>query len=306
MVMEVIHLDTKINEDIAIALGFFDGIHLGHQEVLKTTLNLAHINKIKSAILTFDINPKCFVLKQEQRHLMTLQQKYEFLKKLGFNYMIVIPFDEVTATMSKQAFIDEILIKNHVKHVVCGNDFKFGKSGLGNVDTLKSYRCFFKLTMVYPLEIDCYRISSSMIKQELIDGNIEQVNALLGHTFTIRGEVVKGKQRGKSVVGFATANTTYNGYVLPHNGVYAVQVVVANKSYYGMANIGYNPTFGDINKSTLEVHIFDFNTMIYGETIEVAFCSMVRFEKKFDDIVSLTKQLELDQIKIKELFKKEA
>lgn len=297
--------ESFIEEDNVIALGYFDGIHLGHQQVLNKTIEISKKRNIKSTLLTFDSNPKAFLSNEPISYLTSLQQKINMAKSIGFDNVIILPCNKQLINLSKEQFIEDVLLANNVKYVVCGYDFKFGKNGTGNTTTLEGYNTYFDIEIISPMLLDSHRVSSTLVK-ELLRSDLNHANSLLGYPYTIQGEVVKGMQRGKSIVGFATANVNYMEHILLQNGVYGVQVYVHNKAYIGMANIGFNPTFGDIKKPTLEVHIFDFDQMIYGDVIDVSFCFEVRKELKFDSVEQLSSQLQEDQKQIIEIFKKEA
>lgn len=304
--MKIIDItNEKIKEDIVLALGYFDGVHLGHKVVLEQAIHISKNKKIKSAVFTFKNSPKNFIENREENHILSYDFKLKKLEEIGFDYVLVLPFDELISKINYNDFVINYISSNCVKHIVCGYDYKFGYKGLGNTRKLSTYD-HFDLTIIDEYLLNKVRVSSSYIKNNIRSGNIELANKLLGYNFTIIGKVIKGKQRGKNLVGFATANIEYTQYILPQNGVYAVKVKVDDIIYKGMANIGYNPTFGDINKPSLEVHIFDFDKEIYGEILEVSFNKKVRNECKFDNIEQLKSQLKKDHIEILNSFEKEA
>ena len=299
--MEVIYLNQtdKIKEECVLCLGYFDGLHLGHQKLLDKTIEIANKSHLKKVLLTFSMNPKSYLLNQKEQYLTPLDYKKNFLKAIDFDYIIVVDVD-VLGLQEKQ-FIEQYILNHNIKAVVCGYDFKYGSNRSGNIETLKNYQQF-ELFVVDKCELDHQRVSSTQIKEFIIKGQIEQANRFLGRPYMIQGKVVHGKKRGKILLGFATANVDYQNYIMPKRGVYGVEVLIENQSYKGMANIGLNPTFGDIEVPTLEVHIFDFDKMIYDQNINVYFQFFVRDEKKFSSFDDLVNQLNQDMFNIKENF----
>lgn len=306
--MEIIYLDkTNISKDIVIALGYFDGIHLGHKSVIEQMLLIAKDTKMKSSVFTFLNSPKSFFTNQDDMYLCSFDFKVKKLEEMGVDYLLVLPFDDVISNFSLNDFIDKIIVKNHVKHIVCGYDYRFGKNALGTThELIELSNNRYNVSIVNKFDVDNRRVSSTLIKNHIIEGDIDLANQLLGYEYSIAGLVVKGKQRGRSVVGFATANIDYKNYVLPKKGVYAIKIIIDNKTYLGMANIGINPTFGDILKPTLEVHVFGFDQMIYGYIVQVEFYKKIRDEIKFESIDLLKEQLSNDHINILNYLKKEA
>lgn len=282
----------SVVEDCVVALGFFDGMHLGHQQLLEQSEIIAKEKNIKKALMTFDVAPKSVLLQLPENYLMTLKDKEDYLEQRGFDYLFVLPFSKEIASLSADKFLQNYLINGFMKHFVCGYDFHFGHLGAGNPELLKEV-CPTKIVAKY--ELSHHRVSTSSIKEDVTLGLINKANTSLGSSYSIQGEVIYGKQRGKSQLGFATANIDYKGYVLPKNGVYATLVQYNDKIYKGMTNIGYNPTFGDIERPSMEVHLFEFDEMIYGKTIKVFFKKRIRPEMKFESLEQLKTQLNNDQ-----------
>lgn len=297
---EQLHIDKT-----CVALGFFDGMHIGHLELLKEVEVVAKKTGYKKALMTFDRHPKSYLMEREFQYLMSLEDKIEYLQAYGFEYMFVICFTQQIASLSPQEFVDDYLIQQNIKHVVCGFDYHFGCFGKGDVALLRQLgEGRFQVSEISKKQMDHLKVSSSYIREVLMMGNVEKVNLLLKREYKITGQVIYGRQIGKTQLGFATANVDYQRYVLPRRGVYGAKVLVAGKIYYGMANIGYNPTFGDLTKPSLEVHIFDFDENIYGQVISVYFTYHVRDERKFASKEDLILQLQKDQEDIKIYFKK--
>lgn len=300
--METIYLkgqQLNFDEAICSAIGFFDGLHIGHMALVNKVLSVSKKMGYKSALMTFDHHP-LFVLGrvQEEKYLTSMKDRQEILEKLGIDYLFVIEFTKEVAALSPQDFICKYLIQNHIQHVVCGFDFRFGNHNIGDVQTLQSCTSF-QTSVIHEILYKNEKISSSRIRQCLDEGHIEEINALLGRRYCIKGTVVQGRQIGHTI-GFPTANVDYQSYFLPHNGVYAVKVYVHHKWYMGMCNIGYNPTFTALKKQSLEVYILDFYENIYGEEMIVEFYTMTRLEKTFSSKDELVNQLNQDQQDIRE------
>lgn len=305
--MEVIHIQlnsVSSLEDTCVALGFFDGLHLGHLELLNKVQEIANQNGLKKALMTFNQHPKSYLLEHDFHYLSSLEDKIEILKEYQFDYLLVIDFDEEVAKLSPTDFIEQYIVKQNIKYVVCGFDYHFGSYGSGHANTLQALaNARYQVVVINEKQVNGKKISSSYIRELLMLGKVEQVTTLLNREYAIKGEVVHGREIGRTI-GFATANINYGQYVLPKKGVYGVNVYVKDKQYIGMANIGFNPTFGDLTKPSLEVHIFDFNEDIYGEVIRATFSTHIREEVKFSSKEELIYQLQQDQLAIKKYFKK--
>lgn len=303
MVMEIFHVkqtsDFVLNDSVC-ALGFFDGLHLGHQELLKRVERISDEKKLKKALMTFSAHPKSILGKEEVKYLMSLDDKIRILKDRGFDYLFIIDFSSDVANMLPEVFIDDFLIKNHIKHIVCGFDFHFGKKGIGSpYDFIEND--YLEVDIIDKYVIDDLKVSSTLIKQLLLEGNIDKANYLLSRPYSITGEVIYGLQNGRKI-GFPTANIKLNDYVPLKRGVYGVYLLLDDKSYLAMANIGLNPTVGKIDCLSLEVNIFDFNEDIYGKEVTVYFIFRVRDERCFTSLEKLKKQLHIDKEYIKSHF----
>lgn len=303
--MKVIHysLDDLIEiEPIAIALGYFDGIHLGHQALMQETMNYANSHHIKSAVMTFNPNPLITIGKmQEERYLTSLDDRTKILEELGIDYFIIVNFTKEVSQLSDQQFYERILKKFDIRYYVCGFDFHFGYKGVGSGETLKQMAdC--EVYIQEKVADSNLKVSSTRINEQLRLGNIEEVNRLFTRPYRIYGKVIKGRQIGRTI-GFPTANVEYKPYVIPSGGVYVVKVEIKGKYYVGMCNIGYNPTFDALDTQSLEVNIFDFNEDIYDEYIYVYFYHKIRPEQKFASVNLLIEQLTKDTKTAKEYFK---
>lgn len=304
--MEVIYLkgqNVDINEPVCSAIGFFDGLHIGHMALVDEVISVAHKYNYKKALMTFDHYP-LFVLgmMKEEKVLTSMDDRIHILEDKGIDYLFVIEFTKEVAALSPQLFIQRYLLNCHIQHVVCGFDFRFGGHNEGNAQTLIDCQCLHT-TVVDEVLYKNEKISSSRIRCLLENGQMKDMNALLGRKYTISGIVIKGRQIGRSI-GFPTANIDYGAYFLPCNGVYVVKVYIDGQAYLGMCNIGFNPTFTALDKQSLEVNILDFYRDIYGRNIVVEFYEMIRSEKPFDSKDDLIKQLKTDQNYVRKYFEK--
>ncbi len=290
-----------IHEPIALAVGYFDGFHLGHQALLQEAKKKAEQHNLKSAVLSFDPNPLVTLGKmKEEKYLTSLKDREKILEAMHFDYFIILDFTKEVANLLPEVFIEQFLIQMNVKEVVCGFDFFFGRFGKGNGDLLKTYS-EFNTTIIEQVSNDHLKISTTRLNGLLQEGNIEKVNELMTRPYQITGDVIHGKKRGHQL-GFPTANVNYHHYIVPKRGVYAVKVKVSNQTYIGMCNIGMNPTFNDIDHDSMEVHIFDFNQDVYHQEITVQFYKHIRDEKAFQSKEKLIQQLSQDKEEIQAYF----
>jgi riboflavin kinase/FMN adenylyltransferase len=237
------------------------------------------------------------------RLLTPIEEKKKLFKKIGIDYLFIINFSKEFSEYSYKQFFDDILIdKIKTKHLVLGYDHKFGKNRDGDINKLIEYTKdnSIGMTVVEPKEIDNKIVSSTKIRNEIINGNMESANKMLGRNYCLEGIVVEGAKRGRSI-GFPTANIDIKekNKLLPCNGVYFVKANFNNASYFGVANIGLRPTFNNVKNPITEVHILDFNENIYGVEIEVEFIERLRDEKKFSTKEELEENIKLDIIKVR-------
>ncbi|WP_414043310.1 bifunctional riboflavin kinase/FAD synthetase [Macrococcus sp. EM39E] len=287
--------------ELALAVGFFDGLHLGHQAVINEMIKIANEKELKKAVMTFDPHPSVVLNPEKKRtdYLTPLQEKKNILEHLGIDYLFVVPFTSTFAKMEEQKFIQDYFTHNKVKHVIAGFDFSYGKFGKGNMLKLETDKKGFEVTAVPKQALNNEKISTTQIREDLKMGAVKHANAQLGRAYKITGLVVQGEKRGRTI-GFPTANVMPNeDFVLPRLGVYAVTLKreSTGKTYQGVCNIGVKPTFHDPDKSqvSIEVNIFDFNESIYGERVEVDWHDFIRPEQKFDGIDALINQINHDK-----------
>ncbi len=279
-----------------IAIGNFDGIHLGHQKVINDAKKKAKKNRLPFGLMTFEPVPVMFFNKKIKNHrINSLEQKKDQLKKLKLDFLIVIKFSKNFSSLSPEEFIKKIIHnKTSCRFLYVSKNFRFGFKRKGNIETLKKYekQYNFKKIIVKPHKVKKKIISSTFIRKQIRKGHIEEVNKLLNRNWSIKGKVIKGQKRGRKI-GFPTCNLRLNSYVIPRLGVYAVKVKTDNISNNGIANIGYRPTFNG-QSLLLETNIFGINKNLYNKVITVCFKKFLRVEKKFKSLEYLKKQIEID------------
>lgn len=291
--------NLKVSGEKVMALGYFDGVHVGHQKVIRTAVDLARETGRKAAVMTFHPHPSV-VLKQlnkREDYITPLEEKARLIRELGVDELYIVTFNEAFSQLSPQEFVDAYLIKLDVKHAVAGFDFTYGKMAKGNTSTLpEDARNMFKVTVIDKVEQGDQKVSTTSIREAILNGHVEEVIPMLGRPYQIQGMVVHGDKRGRTI-GFPTANIkTHSPYVYPDTGVYAVEMEIETGRYQGVCNIGYRPTFYEQEKKPLiEVHLFDFNGDLYGETVKVVWYKKLRSEQKFNGIEALKAQIENDK-----------
>jgi riboflavin kinase/FMN adenylyltransferase len=288
-----------IPENLALAIGNFDGMHLGHQKVINSCIEIAKQNNLTPAVLTFHPHPDSIInpASSEKKLMCNTATKVKLMDGFVIPHLFLLDFNTNLMEMTSDEFIEKILIeKFRVKAVVTGYNFHFGYKKLGNITTLKnaSEKHGFIYRSVKQLTRDNCEISSSRIRKLLKLGAIETVNQLIGREYTITGEVIHGKKIAKTI-DCQTANIALKeDLCYPLNGVYLVELAISGKQKFGVANIGIRPTVSDENTTLLEVHIFDFAEDIYGEILEIKFLHFLRPERKFKNIESLKVQVQKD------------
>jgi len=284
--------------NINLAIGNFDGVHLGHQKIIDELIEYSKIKNCSSAILSFKPHPRQF-FSDECRNfqLITEEEKICLLDKQGIDHYFSLLFDENIASMSPKDFITKILVeKLHSKHLIVGYDFKFGKERKGNASLLQeqSKTLGFDTNVIQPItsNYNAAVYSSSRIREFIRDGNMEKANSFLGRNWSMKGTVIKGDRRA-TAMNFPTANLVPGELIHPKKGVYAIRARCINKWSNGIANFGERPTV-DGKRLLLEAHLFEFNQDIYGKELTVEFLTFIREEKKFDNFASLAEQIQKD------------
>ncbi|PKP56901.1 hypothetical protein CVT91_11955 [Candidatus Atribacteria bacterium HGW-Atribacteria-1] len=281
-----------------IALGVFDGVHLGHQKLIKLTADKAKKNDGISMVATFDPHPDKIINPESNVFLLTtLEERINLIKDLDVDVFLIIKFNKMMSKMSPEDFISKILVDSlQVKELFVGFNYKFGFQGKGNPNILREYSKLykFKTNILKPIVANDTIISSTRIKDYIKSGEIGKAKKLLGHNITIFGRVISGKGRGRKLLNFATANIeTPLDKIIPVNGVYLVEIKIDNRKYYGLMNIGVKPTFKE-SERTIEVHIINFNKKIYNKKVVVNILQKIREEKYFNHPVLLKKQTRYD------------
>ncbi|WP_066630094.1 bifunctional riboflavin kinase/FAD synthetase [Labilibacter marinus] len=300
--------DSFTDKNVVLTIGMFDGVHEGHAKLLEHVVDQAKKKNAKSAVLTFWPHPR-LVLQQDTSDLQfitTLDEKTKIISEKGIDNLILLPFSKELANLTAEQFITDILIKKiGLSHLVVGYNHRFGKDRIADFNAYKGYseKHGFGISKVDAVFKNETSISSTVIREYLLEGKIAEANELLGYRFSIFGTVKGGQKLGRKL-GYPTANITPNEHykLIPSSGVYACLVHVMGKPYGGMLNIGVRPTVNSDKALTIEVHILDFNQDIYSEEIEVTFISKVRDEKKFDGLDALVHQLKLDEVTIRKVL----
>ncbi len=279
-----------------IAIGNFDGVHLGHQKVINEARKKAKKFKLPLGAMTFEPVPVMFFNKKNKDHrINSLQQKKIQLQKLKLDFIIIIKFNKKFSSLTAEQFIRRIIYKKtKCSYLYVSKNFKFGFKRRGNIQTLKKFEKEFgyKNIVTNPFKKNKKTISSTLIRKKIRAGKIQEINKLLNRKWCIEGKVIRGKKRGRKI-GFPTCNMNIGDYVIPKVGVYAVKVNFGKLNKDGIANIGYRPTFKG-QSLLLETNIFGINKNLYNKVIRVSFKKFIRVEKKFKNFEYLKKQIKLD------------
>jgi riboflavin kinase/FMN adenylyltransferase len=280
-----------------LTIGNFDGVHKGHLALFEKVKQIAKKINGLSVVMTFDPHPIKVLRSGNGPPVITpTPQKLRLIKQAGIDVILCLPFTKEFATLSAKDFVEKILVqKIGVKCIVVGYDYAFGRNREGNIDFLKkmAQQYQFKVEVVGPVSVNGTVVSSTKIRNLVQEGKLEEAKTLLGRNYEVTGTVVKGKNRGAKLLGYPTANLKLIDELTPKSGVYAVKVHIDDKTYKGVANIGYNPTFGN-GAFSVETHIIDFDKNILGREIRVEFVKRLRDEKKFKGPSELAEQIKKD------------
>lgn len=299
-----IHNITPQVRGCVLTIGNFDGVHLGHQEVLNGLKSRAKMLDLPSTVMTFEPQPQeLFSGQNAPARLSRLREKLSLLANYDIERLLCVRFDAKFAAMTAQEFIEQLLVKQlGVKFLVVGDDFRFGHQRIGDFEMLQQAgkKHGFEVVSTQSLKVSNDRVSSTLIRQHLRGGDIDTATQMLGHPFVISGRVRHGRKLGRTI-GFPTANIALDRKVSPVQGVFAVEVLLDNEHYQGVANIGQRPTVNG-TRIQLEIHLFDFQGDIYGKCLDTRVIHKIRAEKKFDSFDLLKQQIKRDVIDAKEFF----
>ncbi|MGG5358277.1 MULTISPECIES: riboflavin biosynthesis protein RibF [unclassified Enterococcus] len=286
-------------DDVVLVLGFFDGVHRGHQEVVSIGRKAADEKGLKLAVMTFNQHPSIVFKKINPDHvkyLTTLEQKEEKMARLGVDYLYEVDFTSAFASLHPQEFVDQYIVDLHAKVAVSGFDYTYGPKEIADVAHLPEYaKDRFEIITVEKKAAEGEKISSTRIRHALDEADMEEVTELMGCVYEIEGVVVHGDARGR-LLGFPTANVKVkNTTHLPKEGVYTSEIKVGEKWYPAMGSIGHNDTFGEGRELTVELYILDFHQDIYGEHVAVRWNHFLREQEKFESVEALIAQLKQDE-----------
>ena len=297
----------NLNKKYFITVGTFDGVHLGHQKIITNLVKKAKQKNCGTLLLTFDPHPRKVVQPSNAPMLLqTIEERSEILSKLGLEIIFVQPFTKAFSKLNAEEYVKDILVNQlNVEHLLVGYNHRFGKNRTANIFDLKKLGKKYKFSVgeIQAHIVNKITVSSTKIRHAINNGNIKYANSLLGHTYKLKGIVMKGRQNGKKI-GFPTANVKINERekILPKNGVYAVKVNYNEMTNLAMMNIGTNPTFSG-NYISNEVHLINWDGNLYKKEIEIFFIERIRDEKKFNSIQDLSIQLQNDKNYVLKKFK---
>jgi riboflavin kinase/FMN adenylyltransferase len=291
--------EYKVQESVAITIGTFDGVHIGHRKILEKVINHAKDANLKSAVLTFFPHPRMVLQKDTDIKLLnTIAEKQLILSKMGLDVLVIHPFTTAFSRLTATEFVRDLLVnKLKSKKIIIGYDHRFGRNRTANIKDLIAFGNImdFSVEEIQAQEIEEVSVSSTKIRRALAEGDVATANTYLGYEYMLTGSVKKGKGLGRKL-NFPTANLTIDeAYkLIPKTGAYTVKSILNGKIVYGMMNIGYNPTVNGTHK-TIEIHFFDFKENLYERNIQIDMLHRLRDERKFDSIDALKEQLTKDK-----------
>lgn len=286
-------------EETVVTIGTFDGVHIGHQKIIKRLIKTGEQFGLKSVILTFFPHPRMVLQKDSNIKLInTIEERHRILNDLGLDYLLIKEFTQEFSRLSAEDFVKQILVdKLHARKVIIGYDHRFGRNRNADINDLKKFgeAYGFEVEEISAQDIDDVSVSSTKIRTALQEGDIAKANAYLGYSFMLTGVVAKGKGLGRQL-NYPTANIQIaeDYKLIPKQGAYIVSSKIDGNTFFGMMNIGTNPTVNG-RQQTIEVHFFDFDADIYGETIQIDLLQRIRDEQKFESVEALKTQLSLDK-----------
>nr|WP_315161541.1 bifunctional riboflavin kinase/FAD synthetase [uncultured Flavobacterium sp.] len=303
--MKIFHSinDFSSTKKTILTLGTFDGVHIGHKKILKKLTQSRSVGtenqKYESLVLTFFPHPRMVLQEHSDIKLLnTIDEKIDLLEKIGIENLVIHPFDEAFSRLTAEEFVSNILVDRfHIQKIVIGHDHRFGRNRTANIDDLIAYgkEYGFEVEQISVQEINDISVSSTKIRNALLEGDMALANDYLGYNYFLTGSIIQGKQLGRTI-GFPTANLKIeeNYKLIPQNGVYIVKSIIDGQSVFGMMNIGFNPTVNG-QKQSIEIHYFDFNADLYNQKISVSILQRIRSEQKFESVDLLKEQLEKDK-----------
>jgi len=298
----------RLERPSIVTIGTFDGVHLGHQQILRRLQNLKQTTGLQTVVLTFEPHPRSilFPTQTDLRLLTTSDEKLRLLQQNGVDVTVIYPFSKQFAELEANTYLKQIIQDSlHTQHLVIGYDHRFGHNRIGNIETLKRHANTYGYAVeeISAHDIDQITVSSTKIRKALEDGHLNVATEFLGHPYSIEGDVVKGKQLGRTL-GYPTANLRPNDLLklIPKNGVYFVSTEIEGNTIYGMMNIGTNPTTDTDNKRKIEVHFFEFSGDLYGKKLSVELHDRIRDEIHFSSIEALKTAIAQDEQVCRELI----
>tara|TARA_B100001059_G_scaffold236447_1_gene287017 strand:- start:35801 stop:36715 length:915 start_codon:yes stop_codon:yes gene_type:complete len=300
-------LKTNQTQNTVLTIGTFDGVHIGHQKIIKQLVEVANNKGLQPSLLTFFPHPRMVLQKDANIKLInTISEKELLLKRFGITNLVVKKFTKDFSRLTAESFVEDILVDQlKAKHVIIGYDHHFGRNRNANINDLRLFgeQFNFDVEEISMQDIDDVAISSTKIRAALNEGDIKTANTYLGYNFMLTGTIIKGKGIGKTI-SYPTANLkieeTYK--LIPKQGVYVVQAIIDNVLEFGMMNIGTNPTVSGTTQS-IEIHFFNLNKSLYNKTLSIELLHRLREEQKFESLDLLKKQLEIDNHNASEFLK---
>ena len=291
--------DFRSSKKTILTLGTFDGVHIGHRKILERVAQNTENGKYESLVLTFFPHPRMVLQgESEVKLLNTLSEKIDLLEKIGVQNLVIHPFDKTFSRLTAEEFVETVLIDQFdIKKIIIGYDHRFGRNRTANIDDLITFgkQHDFEVEQISVQEIDAVSISSTKIRNALMEGNMALANEYLGYEYFLTGTIIRGKQLGRTI-DFPTANLQMeeNYKLIPRNGVYVVKSAINQKTVFGMMNIGFNPSVAGENLA-IEIHFFDFDEDLYDQKLSVSLLEYLRPEQKFESVALLKQQLEKDR-----------
>lgn len=296
--MRIIYFDinSRIESDLGpltAAIGFFDGVHRGHQQLVIKTIKKAGKNNHKSALITFSPSPTSVITNKPEDLLSTISERASLVEKAGIDVMIVLKFTKHLSQLEPIEFYKQIIKELNIQHLVVGEDFKFGYRGSGNVETLRNIK-ELKLSVVSDYKFAKERISSTRIKEALKNGNMTRANTMLGYQYELNGFVKHGRKKGRTI-GFPTLNLEVDSSkIIPRDGVYIGISEIMGQNYISTINIGHNPTINTVKAKSVESYVHFYNKDTYGQRVKFKLIKYIRDEKKFAGVKELIDQMNKD------------